>query len=1035
MSRREFQFSEGSSNKFWAIEVDGTSQKVHFGRVGTSGQAQTKVFGSEDEAKKATDKLIAEKVKKGYKEVTTGTKSTGTPMAKVKKVDDEAAEEKPKGKAAKVAEPEESKPTAPLVIPAIAEVTRTIDLEPEDIQKAEWPKKWRPQVRPELRPFDLNQCVEALSGVRVNNYGYWEFRWEQIIPAAMSAPEAQFWLLAMRTAERGKGTPDKLARKIAAEKIDGKMSLEQVVEVLNDTECTEATLVLPLSYLLTPKEIIALIFRDWKDRYGSNRLSDPLLSGFAQYVLPYLSEKELQPIRDEIREKAQSQVWKDIYDSSPVCDLVAHLGLHDELRNGMTAITDTGRAGGSYYRLRFWVSSLRKPEWIESEGRRLKVQWVEPEEVRHWLAATQFSSLDVVRDSILAADSTYAHTSDGFKRFSAKEQAERLAMEFARVKAPEAAPHMLELKLSSKAPSIARQWLDEQVGNAIAGLIPTAAGRGKLADAAIDYLREAKKKGHEKLIRACLKSAAADVAESIKKNVLDFAEKEYAVLDAKSMQAKLKSALEAKAKKGKLPGWAPVSALPPILVGEKKLSDEQSTAVLEALQRSTVDKPDPLVTAIREHADAASLDAFAWKLFQLWQSEGCPPKEKWAMGAIGLLGGDASALKLTPLVRNWPGESQHQRAVFGLECLRAIGSDTALMQLNGIAQKLKFKGLKQKAAEAMEAIAKDKGLTRSQLEDRIVPDCDLDERGSRVFDFGPRQFRFVLGPEMKPMLKDSDGKVKTDLPKPGAKDDTAKAEAAVNDWKLMKKQIKEVANIQAQRLEQAMVTGRRWPVVDFETLLVKHPLMTNLVRLVLWGGYDKKGKLLTTFRVTEDQTYADAKDGECKLKGIDEIGIVHPLNLPDDQKSSWGEVFSDYEIVPPFPQLGRTIYRLEKNEVKEREIKRFDGIKLAAPTLVFGLEKFGWIRGTGQDGGGFDEHSKQFPSCDVTAVVHYEGNVGFGFIDPNEMLAMKECYFVEGIRPPTGYAYKEKSVKLGEVDPVAVSEVLTDLTALAAKGK
>ena len=89
--------------------------------------------------------------------------------------------------------------------------------------------------------------------------------------------------------------------------------------------------------------------------------------------------------------------------------------------------------------------------------------------------------------------------------------------------------------------------------------------------------------------------------------------------------------------------------------------------------------------------------AFAWKLFELWHGMGAPSKDKWAMAAIGHLGGDACVLKLTPLVRDWPGESQHARAVFGLECLRAVGSDTALMALNGIAQKLKFKGLKQKA--------------------------------------------------------------------------------------------------------------------------------------------------------------------------------------------------------------------------------------------------------------------------------------------------------------------------------------------------
>ena len=116
--------------------------------------------------------------------------------------------------------------------------------------------------------------------------------------------------------------------------------------------------------------------------------------------------------------------------------------------------------------------------------------------------------------------------------------------------------------------------------------------------------------------------------------------------------------------------------------------------------------------------------------------------------------------------------------MFGLECLRAIGTDGAMMRLNGIAQKISFKGLKTKAAEMMEAIARDRKMTRAQLEDRIIPDCGLDERGSRVFDFGPRQFAFVLGSEMKPMVRDAEGKLKPDLPKPGVKDDPALSAAA-----------------------------------------------------------------------------------------------------------------------------------------------------------------------------------------------------------------------------------------------------------------
>ena len=69
MARREFQFHEGSSDKFWTIELEGKSFTVQFGRTGTAGQSQTKDFSSSADAEKACAKLIAEKVKKGYQEV------------------------------------------------------------------------------------------------------------------------------------------------------------------------------------------------------------------------------------------------------------------------------------------------------------------------------------------------------------------------------------------------------------------------------------------------------------------------------------------------------------------------------------------------------------------------------------------------------------------------------------------------------------------------------------------------------------------------------------------------------------------------------------------------------------------------------------------------------------------------------------------------------------------------------------------------------------------------------------------------------
>ncbi len=76
MNRREFQFTEGKSQKFWTIELDGTTHTVQFGRIGTSGQTSRKEFATEAQAKASCDKLVAEKLKKGYVE-----RAAATPAA------------------------------------------------------------------------------------------------------------------------------------------------------------------------------------------------------------------------------------------------------------------------------------------------------------------------------------------------------------------------------------------------------------------------------------------------------------------------------------------------------------------------------------------------------------------------------------------------------------------------------------------------------------------------------------------------------------------------------------------------------------------------------------------------------------------------------------------------------------------------------------------------------------------------------------------------------------------------------------------
>jgi len=138
--------------------------------------------------------------------------------------------------------------------------------------------------------------------------------------------------------------------------------------------------------------------------------------------------------------------------------------------------------------------------------------------------------------------------------------------------------------------------------------------------------------------------------------------------------------------------------------------------------------------------------------------------------------------------------------------------------------------------------------------------------------------------------------------------------------------------------------------------------------------------------------------------------------------------------VSPFQQLGRSVMSLTPEELKGREITRFDKAQLPAVTIVGALEKNQWSRGLAADAGMFSEHSKYFAGADVTAIVIYDG-IGMQYIMESEAQAINSCFFVKGRSEPSYYrdAKNAGAMPLAEVDYVVVSEVLRLLTALTAK--
>ncbi|WP_037559776.1 DUF4132 domain-containing protein [Spirillospora albida] len=473
-------------------------------------------------------------------------------------------------------------------------------------------------------------------------------------------------------------------------------------------------------------------------------------------------------------------------------------------------------------------------------------------------------------------------------------------------------------------------------------------------------------------------------------------------------------------------GWAAPRMLPQILLRdrERALPDEAAGHVLTMLAMSRVGDEYAGVRVVRELCDPSSLAEFGWTLFRWWETCGAPSKENWALTQLALTGDDGTVRRLTPVIRAWPGDGGHAKAVLGLDVLAGIGTETALMHLHSISQRVKFKGLRTRAQEKIQELAAELGLSAERLADRLVPDFGLDASGTLTLDYGPRRFTIGFDELLRPTVADEDGAFRKSLPRPGATDDPELAPAAYKRFSALKKDARTVAADQIRRLEQAMVTRKTWPLNEFGDLLVRHPLLGHLVRRVIW--LTELDGTTISFRVAEDGTFADADDDTVLLPETAEIRVAHPVDL-DGELKKWTELFTDYEILQSFPQLARPVHRLTQDERAAGRLTRFEDEWVDVGGLL-GLVRRGWERGAPMDAGIEQWISRQV-APDRHLVITLDPGIPVG--DSHMLGGAQRLVDVRLAASP--YSYRKgapTSFRFGDLDPVTTSEVLTDLIGL-----
>jgi hypothetical protein len=574
---------------------------------------------------------------------------------------------------------------------------------------------------------------------------------------------------------------------------------------------------------------------------------------------------------------------------------------------------------------------------------------------------------------------------------------------------PDVAEFMARLSQQQSSRGNAEDWFRRHGDAAVRALVPGALARtGRARDEAGAALRLLADNGWSDPVAVTRQAHSPEAGEQVEALL-----KDRAGPAPKTMPA--------------LPPWAEPDALPPVLLADRHAA-LPSSALRVLVQMLSISKPGapyPDLPAICGFCDSASLAEFAWALFEGWRLAAYPAGQSWVLTAQGLLGDDTTAERLVPLIRAWPGEGGHARAVAALDALAAIGSDGALAALHRLSLKGKFKALKTRAGERIAAVAAARGLDAEQLADRLVPDLGLDSNGTSTLDYGRRRFTVRFDEILRPSVYDASGNLVKALPKPGAQDDPVLAPDAYQRFGAMKKQLRTLAGDQLWRLEQAMCTRRRWSRAEFGDLLVAHPLMRHAARGLVWGVYEDSG-LQAAFRIAEDLTYADPDDNRFAIPDGVLVGLVHSVELGESALSKWREVFGDYEILQPFAQLDRATFELTAVEAEDVTLKRFDGA-IAPVERLAALERQGWRRGGAFiDGGTIPHCFRPLPDGSWLILPVSPGIYAADLLEsgpqslgPAWISASEHDYH----QPPPHIA-----TPASRIDPVTMSEIIRELT-------
>ncbi|MBC7904629.1 MAG: DUF4132 domain-containing protein [Gemmatimonadaceae bacterium] len=461
------------------------------------------------------------------------------------------------------------------------------------------------------------------------------------------------------------------------------------------------------------------------------------------------------------------------------------------------------------------------------------------------------------------------------------------------------------------------------------------------------------------------------------------------------------------------------------------LSSDYVRFLLYRMSRVSEMTAEPEAKFILALIDREKSSAFSNAVFQVFLDKGAKPEHKYILALVALMGGDAIVDKIRINTNKWIEENRHKMAEFGIKALALHGSNKALRWIEWYSRKFKTKKAKIGAAaiEALEIASQQLGITTYELADSVIPDFGFNGL-FKEFSAGNGSFRAFVDNNFKIAFLDESNKKLKSMP-------SAAATELKEEFKAIDKEIKDIVRSQSSRMEYYLIIQRRWSTVQWEQLFLSNPVMFIYATRLLWGIYNSRGELQSTFLCNDDTSLIDLNDEEVALPDDYLIGLVHPFEMGQELLTGWKRKFFELSIVQPFAQLDRKIFSTENLDLSASSINQYKGKETMPDSIRGTLEKFGWHRGAVMDGGMIESFNQLYDRAGLVAVLEVEGvGAAYGWGGQEKLgrlYVVKQSATIRNIYHLPLSETEENMVKLRDVPAIFLNEMLMAVESIKLK--